>query len=166
LNEDTRTYYRHYREWMFAAISAGFFFILVGMIFVTRPGLYDGLRTFFNGSEWTNTTVGNTNITFPVPANPGSSAHVEVYTAAFEFSLAWALFQILILALRFFVDSPQRRKARTISSAVFWLGTAYLISTYLNSVTTNQTWFIFWAAIVVLLGLSLIVRAIALAVLR
>jgi hypothetical protein len=169
LNQDTHTYYRHYREWVFAAISAGFFFILVGMIFVTRPGLYDpGLRALFNASEWENTTVGNTNITLPVPKQSAlqSNAYGEVYTAAFEFCLVWGLFQILILALRFFADSPRRRKARTVSSAVFWLGAAYLISTYLNSSTTRNTWFIFWAAIVVLLGVSLIVRAIALAILR
>jgi hypothetical protein len=164
LNEDVHAYRRHYKEGIFAAVSAGVFFILVGMIFVTRPNLYTGLRNFFSSDAWTNTTIGNTIITLPVPANPG--AHTEIYDAVLEFCLAWGFFQILILAFRFFADSPRRRKARTISSVVFWFGTAYLISTYLNTTTTRDMWFIFWAVLVVLIGITLIIRAIALALLR
>jgi hypothetical protein len=164
LNEDVHAHHRYYREAIFAAVSAGFFFILIGMIFVTRPGLYGGLQNLFSSDAWTNKTIANTTITLPVPANPG--AHTEVYNAALEFCLVWGFFELLILAFRFVADSPRRRKARTISSVVFWFGAVYLITTYLNASTTSDTWFVFWAALVVLIGVILIVRAIALALLR
>lgn len=166
MNEDVHQLHRHYREGIFAAISVGFLFILIGMIFVTRPALYDGLRSFFNPNSWTNKTVGNTTITVPVPKDPG--AHVEVYGAVSEFCLAWGVFQVLILGFRFIADSPRRMKARTISSVVFWFGAAYLTNAYLNAnaTTTNNAWFIFWAALVVLIGITLIVRAVALALFR
>jgi hypothetical protein len=164
LNQEIWTPHRYYREGIITAISIGVFFILVGMIFITRPGLYSSLQNFFSADAWTNKTIGNTSITVPVPTNPG--AHVEVYNAVLEFCLAWGFFQILILVFRFFTPSPRRTKARTISSIVFWFGTAYLVNTYLTATATQDAWFTFWAAIVVLIGVTLIVRAIALALIR
>jgi hypothetical protein len=164
LNQQVWTPHRYYREGIITAISAGVFFILVGMIFVTRPGLYGSLQNFFSAGAWTNRTIGNTTITVPVPANP--AAHTEVYNAVLEFCLAWGFFQILILVFRFVTTSPRQRKARTISGVVFWFGTAYLINTYLNATATQDAWLTFWAAIVVLIGVTLIVRAIALALIR
>jgi len=168
MNEGTHPYRRFRREGTLVAISAGFFFILVGTIFVIRPTLYDSLRTFFNPNEWTNHTFSNSSVTLPVPTlkSLGDPAHVDVYDAAFEFSLAWGIFQILILSLRFVFSSTVRRKARTVQSVVFWLGTAYLINTFLNASTTTTLWFLFWAALIILIGLALIVRAIVLGVLR
>jgi len=171
LNDNVYTPHRYFREGLLSAISVGVFFVLLGMIFVTRPGLYSALQNFVNTNAWTNRTIGNTTVTVPVPLDPG--VHTEVYDAVLEFCLAWGFFQILILAFRFIVPSPRRRTARTISSIVFWFGAAYLINTYLIATTTitditqrQNNWFIFWAAIIVLLGVILIVRAIALAVLR
>jgi membrane protein YdbS with pleckstrin-like domain len=63
--------------------------------------------------------------------------------------------------LRFVVDSPFSKKAETVSNLVFWLGASYLISTFLIETTT---WFVFWAAIIMLSGVSLIVRAVVLEV--
>jgi hypothetical protein len=45
---------------------------------------------------------------------------------------------------------------------VFWFGASYLTETYLNSSTTQEMWFLFWAAVIVLFGVSLIARAIVL----
>lgn len=169
MSEDIYIFHRHYREGIFAAISAGFFFILLGMIFVTRPNLYGGLQKFVSANEWENArvgnnTIGNTTITLPAPISP--SEHTEVYNAALEFCLAWGFFQVLLVAFRFIADSQRRRKARTISSVVFWFGAAYLINTYLNKTTIQNTWFTFWATIVMLGGVVLIVRATALALLE
>jgi drug/metabolite transporter (DMT)-like permease len=164
MNENTRAFHRFHREGIFAALSAGVFFVLIGLLFVTRPALYDNLRTFFNPDSWTNHTIRNSTITLPVPRNPGD--YVEIYNAAFEFAIAWGIFQILILVFRFVVNSSMRRKARTIQSLVFWLGASYLINTYLASTTTRETWFLFWAALIVLIGVALIVRAITLALFR
>jgi hypothetical protein len=163
MNETTHLH-RHFRsDRIFAAISAGFFFILIGMLFATRPTLYDNLTTFFNPNEWTNHTFTNSTVTLPVPKNLGDQAHVDVYNATLEFTLAWGIFQILIIALRFTFSSPVRRKAHTVQSIVFWLGTSYLINTYLNAQTTENTWFLFWAALIILIGLAVIARAIVLA---
>jgi hypothetical protein len=166
MNDETHPYWHFRREGTLAAISAGFFFILVGTLFVIRPTLYDSLRTFFNPNEWTNHTFPKSNITLPVPKNLGDQTHVDIYDAALEFSLAWGIFQILILALRFAFSSSVRRKTRTVQSIVFWLGAAYLINAYLNATTTETRWFLFWAALIILIGLALIVRAIVLGVLR
>lgn len=46
---------------------------------------------------------------------------------------------------------------------VFWLGASYLVGTLLNETTMMEDWFVFWAAIIMLIGVSLIVRAIILA---
>jgi hypothetical protein len=164
MNENIHGFRHMHKEGIFVAISAGFFFILIGTLFATRPALYDSLKTFISPDAWANRTINNSSIVLPVPKNPG--AHVEIYNAALEFTLAWGIFQILILAFRFLLSSPARRKAHTVQSVVFWLGASYLISTYLNATTTENTWFLFWAALVILIGLALIARAIALAVLR
>jgi len=87
-----------------------------------------------------------------------------LYSAVTHFSLIWGLFQIASLALRFVVGSPFSKKAETASNLVFWLGASYLISTLLNEMTTRTTWFVFWAEIIMLIGVSLIIRAIILAV--
>ncbi len=147
---------RH-REGVITAVSVGFFFILVGVIFVATPPLYDGLRTFFSSDSWMKDNFNNTNVFIPVPVAP--SAHLEVYRAAFEFCLIWGFFQIFILVFRFVAGSPADRKARTVSSTVFWLGASYLINTYLNVTTTKETWYTFWAVIIVLIGITLIIRA-------
>lgn len=91
-----------------------------------------------------------------------------VYTAAWQFSLVWGVFQIIILGLRFAEGSPLSKKAETAGNMVFWLGTAYLIDVSLTSAlltgpTALENWFVFWAAIIVLIGVSLIVRAVILA---
>lgn len=46
---------------------------------------------------------------------------------------------------------------------VFWLGASYVVGTFLNETTTLEGWFAFWAAIIMLIGVTLIVRAIILA---
>ncbi len=160
LNESPKGFPRKYREGIFSAISAGFFFILVGAIFVTTPNLFDIILAFFK--DFDLVPVPNLGFSFPAPASPWT--HSVLYSAVTQFSLIWGLFQIAILALRIVVDSPFSKKAETASNLVFWLGASYLISTLLNETTTVETWFVFWAEVIMLIGVSLIVRAIILAV--
>lgn len=157
MDQDARPFRLAYRDGIFTAFSVGFFFILVGAIFAVTPSLYDGLRTFSSSDSWMTDKVGNTNVLVPVPVSPG--AHSVVYQAAFEFCLIWGLFQVFLLISRFVVRSRPRRKARTASSVTFWLGASYLINTYLNATTTKETWYTFWAAIIILIGISVIIRA-------
>ena len=57
------------------------------------------------------------------------------------------------------------KKGEAISNIVFWLGTGYIIQTMLNtSALTSDRWFQFWAILIVVSGVSLVVRALYLAV--
>ena len=163
---------RRRRDGLFSAVSAGFFLLLIGVLFVINPTLYAHTVTFFNNFNATS-VVPNTQIQLPAPGtnSSASEANLAVYSAAQQFSLAWGIFLIALLVLRFAFDSTWRRKAQNISSIVFWFGAIYLIQTWLidptkSSATTAQAWFEFWSMIIVLIGASLIVRAICLAVYR
>jgi len=149
-----------YNEGLFSAISAGVFFILVGAIFVVTHNLFGKILAFFG--DFDIVRVPNTKIFLPAPASP--RAHSVVYSAVAQFSFVWGLFQIVILALRFFARSPLSKKAETVSNVVFWLGTSFLTRTFLNETTTATTWFVFWAGVIMLIGVSLIIRAVILAV--
>ena len=150
---------RKYREGIFSAIAAGFFFLLIGVIFVITPNLFQRTVDFFN--DFGLERIPNTAIYFVAPARPWF--HQTVYRAAEQFSYAVGFLQIVILALRFFAGSPWNKKAETISNLVFWIGAGYLIRMLLIGTTiTMTTWFVFWSAIIMLLGVSLVVRAIIL----
>lgn len=144
------------REGLFTAIYIGALFILLAAIYyIHLPNLWNGLVNFF--STLTLSEVPNTGIPLPAPVNP--AAHIELYTAAFQFSLGIGILEIAILALRIFLHSPVDRKAETIENIVFWLGTSYLAITYLVNMTQPGEWFVFWAGIIMIFGLSLVARA-------
>lgn len=126
---------------------------------MTTPDLFDKIWAFF--SDFGLVRVPNLGFSFPAPESPWT--HSVFYSAVTQFSVIWGLFQIVILVLRFFVDSPFSKKAETASNLVFWLGAGYPISTLLNEMTTVEIWFVFWAEIIMLIGVSLIIRAIILA---
>jgi hypothetical protein len=152
---------------MLSAASVGFFLILVGVLFITTPNLLDKVVTFL--THFKTTQVGNTNIYVPAPENLAN--HLDVYMAARQFSLVWGVFLIAMLGARFMFDSPLRRKAENIGDIVFWLGATYLIQTFLVAPTQTSlidvtNWFEFWTAVIMLIGISLIARAIFLAASR
>ena len=149
-----------YNEGLFSAISAGFFFILVGAIFVTTPNLFGEILDFFGDFDLVR-VPNQPGWLLPAPAFP--VRHSVVYSAAEKFSFAIGVFQIVVLALRFLARSPWGKKAETVSNFVFWLGTGFLIRMLL---VESTMWFVFWAGIVMLIGVSLVVRAIILAMAR
>jgi len=160
LSESTRYYSRSSRDGLVGAITAGFFFVLIGMIFVTTPNLFGSIIEFFK--DFGLVPIPNTgNIYFPAPKNPNN--HLTVYSAAGQFSLIFGIFLIFILVLRFIIQSPLNKKADTAGDIVFWLGANYLIGMFLKESVTTKIWFTFWAAIIMLIGLTLIIRAIVLA---
>lgn len=165
MNESFEEFSRRHREGLFSAISAGFFFILVGAIFLTTPNLFSQIIDFF--SDFDVVRVPNLgNLWLPAPAHP--MAHSVVYLAVEQFSYIWGLFQLVILALRFLVRSPLNKDAETVSNIVFWVGTGFLTRTFLIEtirlplLTGMTRWFVFWAAIVMLIGVSLVIRAVIL----
>jgi len=167
LSESFEGFSHRYRESLFSAISAGFFFVLVGAIFITTPNLFDRILDFFR--DFDVVRVPNLGVWLPAPAHPFALTHSVVYEAVERFSYIWGIFQVVILVLRFVARSPVNKDAETVSNIVFWLGTGFLIRTFLIETTRMPSfvgltrWFVFWAGIIMLLGVSLIIRGIILA---
>jgi len=116
--------------------------------------LWDRFVDFF--SSLTLSPIGG-GVVLPAPANP--AAHIELYTAAFQFAIAIGIIEVAILMLRIFLHSPTKRKGETVENIVFWLGTSYLISAYLVNMTIPVEWFIFWAGVILVWGLALVARS-------
>lgn len=148
--------HRH-REGILSAVSAGVFLVLIGLLFILTPGLVDKFGTFFKDIKLVNITSVE-NVMLPAPEHVAQ--HLEVYSAVEQFSLGWGVFLVAMLVVRFAIGSPNRRKAENLSDIIFWFGAAYLIQTWLIN---NAKWFEFWATILIVLGVSLVVRAIYLA---
>lgn len=163
-NLNTRSNAYKAKERLFSAISAGAFFILLGIIYVINlpsslwNALFDFLRNF------RITQVPTTGISLPAPAFPG--AHSVLYGAIFQLCVGLAILQIILLLLRIIMNSPISKTAETMGNLVYWFGAGYLITTYLNSTTDISDWFVFWAGILVILGLSFVARAFVLLIKR
>ena len=165
MTQNTKRISRGYTEGMFSAISAGFFLALIGIFFVIVPNLFDKITAFFQDFDLVH--VPNMNgVLLPAPQN--LAAHSTIYSTAEQFSIVWSIFLIALLAARFLAHSPNRKKADNLGDIVFWFGAAYFIHTMLiDSATLDfARWFGFWATIIVLIGVSLIARAIYLAAVR
>jgi hypothetical protein len=158
LNQNKETS-RKSQEGLFGAISAGFFFLLVGILFVVTPDLFGAIIDFF--TDFKIVDVPHTNIMLPAPQF--SRLHLTVYEAAGQFSVALAVFQIVILALRFVIPSSWGKRAETVGNFVYWAGASFLIQSFLIE---NTQWFVFWSTIIILIGVSLIVRAAVMAISR
>jgi len=146
-------------ESVITAISIGFLFVLVGTIFVITPNLFGEILDLLRDFKLVD--VPNSDLTLPGPASPGD--YSIVYVAVAQFSFALGLFQIVILALRFFIPSPWEKRAETVGNLVFWSGTGFLIQSFLLETTQ---WFVFWSTIIMLIGVSLLARAGAMAASR
>lgn len=158
---------RDYKELLFSVVSTGFFFILVGAIFaytafVEDVNLLDRFSDFVGDFEIER--VPNTELSLPKPQFP--NRHSDVYLAAARFSIVWGLYQVALLVFRLLAGSPVVKKAETTSNAVFWLGTEFLIFNVLigGTLIGSVVWFGFWGQIIMMMGISLIVRAIILIV--
>ena len=153
---------RRRREGVMGALTAGLFFVVIGIIFITTPDLLSNVISFLRNLDIRR--VPNTELYLPAPRNPAE--HAAVYSAVQQFSLIWAVLEVAMLGLRVVFRSPLRNMAENASNIIFWFGAVYLIQTFLNDTTTLTMWFTYWAAIVMLAGLTLIVRAIILAAMR
>lgn len=146
------------KENLLTAIYVGSIFIILAVIYIAHlpsVSLWDKIVEFF--MSLTLAPVPGTGIALPAPSNP--AAHIQLYTAGFEFAIALGAVEIIILVLRIWLHSPVSRKAETLENIVFWLGASYLIITYLVSMSIAAEWFVFWAGIILIFGLSLITRS-------
>jgi hypothetical protein len=147
-------------ETVITAISIGFFLVLVGILFAITPNLFGKIIDLLGDFKVVE-VIPNSNIMFLGPESP--NAFSVVYVAAAQFSFALGVFQVFILALRFFYGSPWRKRAETVGNLVFWLGTGFLIQSFLIGLTQ---WFVFWSTVIMMIGVSLIARAGVMAVSR
>ena len=152
------------KENLITAIYVGAVFILLALIyFVNVPNdLWDGIVNFFG--TLTLAQVPGTVLTLPAPAVP--AAHLALYVAAFQLALGLGILEIAVLTIRIMLHSPIARKAETIENIVFWLGVGYLVITYLVNMTIMSEWFVFWAGVILIGGISLVARAFVLLVRR
>jgi hypothetical protein len=145
------------KENLLSGIYIGSIFIILAVIYIASlpVSLWDEIVNFF--SSLTLAPVPGTGIALPAPSNP--AAHMELYTAIFEFTIAVGIIEIVVLVLRVLMNSPMPRKAETIENIVFWMGTSYLVITYLVNMTIAGEWFVFWAGIILIFGLALLARS-------
>jgi hypothetical protein len=145
------------KESLFTAIYIGALFIILALIYYIHlsDNLWDSLVNFF--TSLTLAPVPTTGLSLPAPAKPASFG--DLYFAAFQFSLAVGILEIIILALRVVLHSSVIRIAETIENIVFWFGASFLIIAYLANMTISSEWFVFWAGIILIFGLALLTRA-------
>jgi len=144
---------RRHKEGVLSAVSVGFFLILVGMLFVLNPDLPSKIIDFANSFELK--TVTRLNVSLPIPKDP--RLYLLIYQTVEQFCLVWTVFLVAMLGLRFIFGSHARRKADGLGDIVFWFGATYLVQSLLVDTTE---WFEFWAGIITLIGVSLLVRGI------
>lgn len=140
------------------AIAFGGFLVIVGVLFAVTPNLWQAVVDFFDNI--TTRTVpysGAGNFVLPAPRNP--AAHSTLYNALFQFDLAFGALQVFILILRIGARSKVRRIAETFGNVVFWFGAAFLVNSLLL-VGTLTSWFEYWAALVIVVGISIVARGV------
>jgi hypothetical protein len=149
----------HRHDGFITALAFGGFLIIIGLIFTLTPDLWQKITEFFNSITTTSFPFGGPKsaISLVAPANP--AAHKAFYTALLQFDVAFGVLQVIILGLRIRVHSRTRRIAETLGNAVFWFGAAILVNVFLLTGTIDG-WFEYWAALIVVVGVSLITRAI------
>lgn len=145
------------KEDLITALYIGLILVLLAVIyfFNLRTSLWNSFNHFLN--NFILATVPGTSLQLPAPQYP--AAFVPLYSAAFQFCLGLGIIEIVVLVLRVWLSSPLPRKAETIENLVFWLGTSYLISTYLINANLISEWFVFWSGIILIGGLSLVARS-------
>ena len=145
------------KENILTAVYIGAVFIVLAVIYIAHlpTSLWNNLVDFF--MTLTLSPVPGTGIALPAPANP--AAHMDLYFAVFQFAIAVGIIEVAVLFLRIVLHSPVQRKAETVENIVFWLGASYLVITYLVNMTIPAEWFVFWAGIILIFGLSLVTRA-------
>jgi hypothetical protein len=145
------------KENLLTALYVGSIFIIIAVVYFVNlsSNLWDSLIEFF--TSLTLASVPGAGISLPAPATP--QAFINLYAAAFQFAIALGVVEIIVLFLRVYLRSPVSRIAETIENIVFWFGTSYLIDTYLVNMTLPTEWFVFWAGIILIFGLSLVARS-------
>jgi drug/metabolite transporter superfamily protein YnfA len=142
---------REKRDW-FGLVEFGFFLILIGTILLVTPSISGRIENFIKDFEIREIYPG---VFLPAPLND----HPTAYKTGMYFCLAFGVFEIIILILRFVQKSPFGKKAGTLGGIVFWLGAAIFANALVTGRSAN--WFLFIGGLIVSIGLSIMVRALA-----
>jgi hypothetical protein len=132
----------------FGVISFGFVLVLIGILYILNPNLPNQIVVFFRDFSLVEIY---SNIWLPAPA----SNHPGLYEVIRRFSFVYGSFQIVILAARFIINSPNNKKADTLSTIIFWYGAGYLTGRLSN---LSITWFTFLGGLIILVGASIIIK--------
>jgi hypothetical protein len=137
-------------------ISFGVFVALIGVMYLLTPNISFEIDAFANDLNLVRiSNIINQADCCYLPAP--SSNHPVLYFAVAEFCFIFGLAQIVLLMVEFAQGLSAYRKSRTAGSIVFWLGAGYIdYSLSLGSIT----WFPSWAALIVVIGFSIIVRSV------
>ena len=148
-----------FSEGFITALSIGGFFIILGLVFVLTPGTWHAADTFFRDLKIVNVSAnGNiANLNVPAPANP--EMHADFYSAIFNFCVGIGILQIVVFVLRLIVRSPIRKISNSVGDLIFWFGAAFSVNAFLLAGTLKGFWQ-FWAALLMIIGISLIIRGI------
>ena len=141
---------QHEKRDILGLVSFGFFLLLIGVIWVITPNLFQEVVDFFKDFKLEKEIFPN--VFLPAPAH----RHPIVYTALARFCFVFGLFQIVILVLRFFFRESLDKVAGAFSGVVFWLGVGF-VSNLLAAGAIG--WFGFLGWFIVFGGLSLVVRS-------
>jgi hypothetical protein len=154
-DSSTQTLTDKRKESLVTYVYVGAIFIILALIFVLNTGISGRIVNFF--SSLTLAQVPGTNIALPAPSIPAD--HIRLYDIAFQFAISVGILELVTLMVRILLHSSIARKAETIQNLVFWLGTSFLIVAYLVNITLQTEWFVFWAGVILIGGLSLVTRA-------
>jgi len=141
-----------YRRDEIGWISFGAFLIILAAIYLTTPNIIREVENFVLDFRLVQVFD---NFWWPVP----SSNHAVLYTAAQRFCYAFGLVELGILGLRFAKKASIHGKAGTLSSVVFWLGAGYVLGLLSQG---GLSWLSFIGALIIVVGISIVVRALIL----
>jgi hypothetical protein len=135
----------------FGLLSFGVFILLFALFFVIVPNYWSLVEEFFRDFKFEEVA---SNVVFPVP----QGHHPVVYETIMRFCVVFGLFQFVVLALRLYFRSKVNKVAETVSNIVIWLGAAYMFNLLL--LKPVDFWFPFLGGLIVVFGVSLIVRSV------
>ncbi len=131
-------------------VMFGVFLILLGWIFSITPNLLDEVINFFVDIRLTEVSPG---IFLPLP----QSNHPVLYSAVYQFALAFAAAHIFLLIARIALRHPANEVGSAISGGIFWGGLAYIVQRIANGLDWVPAITFFF----VLIGIGFIIGAIS-----
>ena len=130
-------------------ISFGAFLIVIAAVYLTTPNIIHEVDLFIRDLELAKVYQ---RFELPVP----SANHPVLYGAVERFCYVFGLVEIGILVFKWAKKSSVHGKAETFSGVVFWLGAGYLFTLLSGA---QLSWLDFLALLIVLVGISIISRA-------